>query len=293
MKEITILSGKGGTGKTSFTAALASVAKNAVLCDNDVDAADLHLLLQPKIKEVYEFESGCFAIINNNDCSKCGLCYENCHFNAVDILEEGSYYVNPFLCEGCKLCERVCPEHAISTKVSNNNSWYISTTRHGVMVHAKMGPGEENSGRLVSKIRGKAKEIAKENNAAYIINDGPPGIGCAAISSISGTNLVVLVTEPTKSGLNDASRLVELVKSFNIPVVGIINKADINDTISLQLETYFIKNDIPLLAKVPFNKQWVESMVDGKTLVEYAPDSELTQQIKNIWSKISANESKN
>lgn len=289
MKEITILSGKGGTGKTSFTAALASVAQNAVLCDNDVDAADLHLLLQPKVMESFAFESGCYAIINDESCSGCGLCYENCRFKAIDLHENGSYSVNTFLCEGCKLCERICPEQAVSTKVSNNNSWYISSTRHGVMVHAKMGPGEENSGKLVSKIRSKAKEIAKENNADFIINDGPPGIGCAAISSISGTNLVVLVTEPTKSGLNDASRLVELVKSFNIPVVGIINKADINRTISHQLETFFIKNNISLLAKVPFNKQWVESMVDGKTIVEFAPESELSQQIQNVWKSIAEN----
>ncbi len=289
MKEITILSGKGGTGKTSFTAALASVAKNAVLCDNDVDAADLHLLLQPKVKEFFSFESGSYAIIDNEKCTQCGICVEYCRFNAIEKLDDGLFHVNNFVCEGCKLCERVCPAEAITTKMNKDNSWYVSSTRHGIMVHAKMGPGEENSGRLVSKIRSRAKEIAKEHHADFIINDGPPGIGCAAISSISGTNLVVLVTEPTKSGLNDAKRLVELVQSFQIPVMGIINKADINKTVSGELESFFSKNSIPLLAKIPFDKQWVSSMIEGKTLVEYVPESELTNQIKDIWKKISKN----
>ncbi len=289
MKEITILSGKGGTGKTSFTAALASVAKNAVLCDNDVDASDLHLLLQPKVQEFFSFESGSYAIINNDTCTECGVCFDKCRFNAIDKFEDGSFKVNNFLCEGCRLCERICPTESITTKVNKDNSWYVSSTRYGVMVHAKMGPGEENSGRLVSKIRSRAKDIAKDHHADFIINDGPPGIGCAAISSISGTNLVVLVTEPTKSGLNDAERLVELVKSFQIPVMGIINKADINISVSEELEKYFNENDIPLLAKIPFDKQWVASMVEGKTLVEYIPDSEIAKQIKGIWNKISEN----
>ncbi len=289
MKEITILSGKGGTGKTSFTAALASVAKNAVLCDNDVDASDLHLLLQPKVQEFFSFESGSYAIINNDTCTECGVCFDKCRFNAIDKFEDSSYKVNNFLCEGCRLCERICPTESITTKVNKDNSWYVSSTRYGIMVHAKMGPGEENSGRLVSKIRSRAKDIAKDHHADFIINDGPPGIGCAAISSISGTNLVVLVTEPTKSGLNDAERLVELVKSFQIPVMGIINKADINISVSEELEKYFNENDIPLLAKIPFDKQWVASMVEGKTLVEYIPDSEIAKQIKEIWNKISEN----
>lgn len=288
MKEITILSGKGGTGKTSFTAAFSGMAQNAVLCDNDVDAADLHLILFPQVISEHEFVSGCTAHIHSQDCTQCGLCLEHCRFGAIRRDEKGEYEVNPFLCEGCRLCERICPAEAICSVERNNNAWYESSTRFGTMVHAKMGPGEENSGKLVSRVRAKAKEIARETGADYVINDGPPGIGCTAISALSGTNLVVLVTEPTKSGLNDVSRLVELIKSFHIPMMGIINKADLNEGMSAVIEQFFKQNEISLLAKIPFDKAWVESMVEGKTIVEYAPQSDTAQMISDVWRSISS-----
>ena len=289
MKEITILSGKGGAGKTSVAAALASVVKNAVFCDNDVDAADLHLIFNPEIIETYTFDSGKKANINFEDCINCGLCSEYCRFDAIHLNDVGHYKVNHFQCEGCRLCERVCPTEAISMIENNNNFWYVSETRFGTLVHAKMGPGEENSGKLVTKIRHKAKEIATNTNAAFIINDGPPGIGCSAIASVTGTDLVLLVIEPTLSGLHDAARLVELAESFKIPVQAVINKFDINPEITGKAEKYLSEKNIPLAGKLSFEPKMVESMVEEKTIVEYAPNDNISREFYSIWNKIVVN----
>ena len=286
MKEITILSGKGGAGKTSVAAAIASVAQNAVFCDNDVDAADLHLIFNPEIKESYDFDSGSVAVINPEVCTNCGLCEEHCRFDAIHPNSSGQLEVNPFQCEGCRLCERVCPENAIESVHNNNNHWFVSETRFGTLVHAKMGPGEENSGKLVTEVRRKAKEIATEINADFIINDGPPGIGCSAIASVTGTDAVLLVIEPTLSGLHDAKRLVVLVNSFNIPVFAIINKFDINKEITNKVENYLVENKIPLIGRLPFNTKMVESMVHEKTIVEYVPEENISKEFYSIWNKI-------
>ena len=285
MKEITILSGKGGTGKTSITAAIASVASNAVFCDNDVDAADLHLLFKPQIVEKNTFFSGWSVNIDNEKCNNCQICVGYCRFDAIHY-EQEILKINSFQCEGCRLCERICPSKAIFSTQNGNNHWYVSSSRFGTLVHAQMGPGEENSGKLVTQVRKKAKEIALGTNADYVINDGPPGIGCAAISSITGTNLVLLVIEPSKSGLHDAKRLIELTKSFNIQVFAVINKYDISKEISALIEHYFVEQNIEVLAKIPFDKKMVEAMIEGKTIVEYEPDSEISKKIKTIWKKI-------
>lgn len=286
MKEITVLSGKGGTGKTSITAALASVAGKAVFCDNDVDAADLHLIFQPEIREVFPFSSGTKATINTMECTNCGICMDHCRFDAIDYNKEGALVIDPFQCEGCRLCERICPEEAISALENNNNQWFVSTSRFGDFVHAEMGPGEENSGKLVSQIRKKAMEIAKNTQSEYIINDGPPGIGCATISSISGSNAVLVVIEPTISGFNDAQRLVELIGFFNIPTYAVINKYDINLTMTKNIEEYLIFKNIALLAKIPFDVEMVKSMTLGKTIIEYDPTSKISEQIREIWNKV-------
>jgi MinD superfamily P-loop ATPase len=286
MQEITILSGKGGAGKTSVAAAIASLAKNTVFCDNDVDAADLHLIFHPKIKEKHEFSSGSKALIDPEKCSVCGLCEEHCRFNAIHPNEQGIPEVNPFQCEGCRLCERICPEHAIASVQFNNNMWFVSDTRFGPLVHARMGAGEENSGRLVTEIRKKAREIAGETSARFIINDGPPGIGCPVIASVTGTGKVLLVIEPSLSGLHDAKRLLELVESFHIPVFAVINKYDINPEITAQTEQFLQKKSIPLIGKIPFDTRLVDSMVAGKSLVEFAPDSEPGQEFKSLWEKL-------
>lgn len=286
MKEITIVSGKGGTGKTSVSAALASVAQNVVFCDNDVDAADLHLIFHPEIKETHRFSSGSKAFIHSELCSNCGLCEEYCRFDAIHPGADGTMTINPFQCEGCRLCERICPENAISVTESNNNFWYVSATRFGTLVHAKMGAGEENSGKLVTQVRRKAREIATETHASYIINDGPPGIGCAAIASVTGADLVLVVIEPSLSGLHDAQRMIELVESFNIPVYAIINKFDINAEATGKVEKYLIDNQIKLAGKLPFVTEMVESMVAGKTIVEFVPDAKISREIFYIWENI-------
>lgn len=292
MKDITILSGKGGTGKTSITAALASVIKNTVFVDADVDAADLHIIFQPKNKETYVFEGAWLASINSDLCTNCGLCKQHCKFEAIHFKSGGGLEIDSFACEGCRLCERICPVNAISSERSSNNHWFVSDTRFGPLVHAKMGPGEENSGMLVTQIRKSAKEIAREIKADFILNDGPPGIGCAAIASITGADAVILVTEPSKSGFHDVVRLIELVQSFSIPMYALINKFDINMDITKQMESFFTTQGIKLMGKLPFTKELVYSMIEKKTILEYNKDSVLGNILKQVWQEFADSELK-
>jgi len=281
MKEITIISGKGGTGKTSITAALASVYSNAVFCDCDVDAADLHLIFNPEKEETHIFEGAWVAEIDPGNCTNCGICADNCRFDAIENAN-GSYAIDPFKCEGCRLCERICPEKAISSTRSKNNFWYISNSRFGKLVHAHMGPGEENSGKLVSQVRKVARGIAKETEADFIINDGPPGIGCAAISSITGCDEVILVIEPSKSGIHDIKRVIELTNSFNIPAKAIINKSDLNTGISSELESYLKSINIDVIAKLPYSSEFTQAQTAGLNIIEHAPSSSISQTLKSI-----------
>lgn len=288
MKEITILSGKGGAGKTTVVAALASILEDAVFCDNDVDAADLHLIFQPKITESHKFDSGATAHINQEQCTNCGKCVELCRFEAIHPTENGLPQVNEFQCEGCRLCERICPVSAITTQSNFNNKWYVSDTRFGTLVHAEMGPGEENSGKLVTKIRERAQEIAVENKARFIINDGPPGIGCSAIASVTGTDLVLLVIEPSVSGLHDAERLIKLVNSFKIPLVATINKHNVNLDFTKKVELSLENQKIPLLGKIPFTKEMVYAMLKKKSIVEFSPNTDVSKTFQTIGEKIEA-----
>ncbi|WP_372754024.1 P-loop NTPase [Labilibaculum sp.] len=292
MKEITILSGKGGTGKTSITAALASLVQNTVFVDADVDAADLHIIFQPENREIHVFDAAWIASIDTDLCTNCGLCKEHCRFDAIGYKMDGGLEIDPFACEGCRLCERICPAQAITSKRSTNNHWYVSDTRFGPLVHAKMGPGEENSGKLVTQIRKSAREIAVGMNADFIVNDGPPGIGCAAIASITGTDAIVLVTEPSKSGFHDVLRLVELIQSFDIPMYALINKFDINLEITAQMEQFFASSKVKLMGKIPFSKELVYSMVERKTILEYNQNSEIGLILSDLWKIIAKMESK-
>ncbi len=287
MKEITIISGKGGTGKTTVTAALASTGNNLVLCDGDVDAADLHLILKPKILETHIFEGAWVATIDQELCKHCGICEKYCRFDAISMDESGMRNIDPFKCEGCRLCERICTSQAISSEKSTNNSWYVSETRAGVMTHAIMGPGEENSGKLVSQVRKKARDLANETGANILLTDGPPGTGCAAISSITGTSAVLMVIEASRSNLHDAQRLVELVHRFDIPLFAIINKFDIHAELSKEIEAFLFKQSIPLLGKIPFDESVVKAMIAGQSVPEYEPDAVFSQIILQVWDQLS------
>lgn len=290
MHEITLLSGKGGTGKTTFAAALASVARDTVFCDADVDTANLHLILKPDILEEHRFESNWEAIIDNDLCTRCSLCVDYCRFDAIHYKPLGGLEVNPFECEGCRLCERICPVQAIHSERNNNNFWYVSNSRFGTLVHAKMGAGEENSGKLVTEVRKKAMEIARNTGANFMITDGPPGIGCPVISALTGTQKVLMVIEPTKSGLHDAGRLVELARNFNLDIFAVINKYDINEQVTQEIENYLRENSIRLLGKIPFDTVMVEAMLQSKTIVEYQPFSDISKMIRQIWKNISETE---
>lgn len=282
MKELVILSGKGGTGKTSITAAFSHLAQNHVVCDADVDAADLHLLIQPEIQETHDFMGGGLADIRTEDCNECGRCIELCRFNAIS----SDFKVNPLHCEGCGVCVDLCPEKAIDFPIQKCGEWFVSTSQYGPMVHARLGIAEENSGKLVSVIRGQAKDLAEKENKDLILIDGPPGIGCPVIASITGATALVIIVEPTLSGLHDMQRVTQLATHFRLPVMVCINKYDINTEITEQIEREMTEHGLELVGRIPFNPVFVHSMVDGKNVFAYGEEPELLENIKNIWEKI-------
>jgi MinD superfamily P-loop ATPase len=293
MKEIVVLSGKGGTGKTTIVASFAALAKNKVLCDCDVDAADLHLLLKPKVEETHEFRSGQTAIIDEKLCTRCGLCEEVCRFGAIKDLK-----VDATACEGCGFCAQVCPENAITMEENLAGHWYISETKYGPLVHARLGIAQENSGKLVNVVRQNARSIGQKEGLEYIITDGPPGIGCPVISSLSGANLALLVTEPTLSGMHDLERVIGVCRHFGVPALVCINKYDLNEDNTCQIERYCLEQGIEVAAKLPFDNIVTESLINGIPVVEYyvveyyrgSIRGSIVQQLETLWSKISENE---
>ncbi|MFC1501356.1 ATP-binding protein [Elusimicrobiota bacterium] len=281
MKQIAVISGKGGTGKTVITGALCALAKNHVMVDCDVDAADLHLLLQPKIKEKHLFKSGKSALIDSTKCSECGKCIEICRFDAVNK----DFIVDDISCEGCSFCSYICPEKAIEMKEKTCGEWYISDTRYGKMVHAALGIAEENSGKLVTLVRTRAKEIAEKKENDFVIIDGPPGIGCPVIACIGGVDIALVVTEPTMSGFHDAQRVIDVTRHFNVPVKLIVNKYDLNTDMTKEIENNARKRGVEVIGKIAFDKSVVEAVSRGKTIIEYA-DGKTKKEIVGIWKKL-------
>jgi len=281
MQEVVVLSGKGGTGKTSIVGSLAALAKNKVLADCDVDAATLHLLLKPATREKHEFWSGQVAFIDEAKCTQCGLCQEQCRFGAIK-----GFNVDTISCEGCGFCSHICPAEAISLKPNMAGHWFISSTRYGSLVHARLGIAQENSGKLVALVRQRARELAEKQGADYVLSDGPPGIGCPVISSLSGASLALLVTEPTLSGIHDLERVLGVCHHFGVPALVCINKYNINEDNTHQIERYCLGQGVEVAAKIPFDNTVTQAMVAGLPVVEYSRNG-VSHQIEALWELVS------
>jgi len=282
MRELVIISGKGGTGKTSLTAAFAALAHNSILCDADVDAADLHLLMQPAVRQRTDFMGGSKAVINPDLCTGCGTCRSLCRFGAITE----AFEVDPIRCEGCGVCVDFCPEAAIDFPVQRCGEWYISETRFGPMVHARLGIAEENSGKLVSLVRKETRQLAERHGCDLMLTDGPPGIGCPVIAAIGGATALVIVVEPTVSGIHDMERVIDLAAHFKVPGMVCVNKFDLNPEMTEAIETLAVKRNATLLGRVPFDPIFTRSMVAGKTLFEFGEESPTHQRVREIWAKI-------
>ncbi|MGP8320794.1 MAG: ATP-binding protein [Methanosarcinaceae archaeon] len=281
MKQLTIISGKGGTGKTTIAAAFASLAKDAVIADCDVDAADMHLILQPEILETIDFTGLDVASIDELLCIQCGKCRDACRFNAIS----NDITINIYECEGCGVCEYICPEEAVSMIERKAGDAYISKTRFGPMAHAKLGIGEEASGKLVSFVRNNARKLAEKQDRDLIIIDGPPGIGCAVIASITGVDMVVVVTEPSVSGIHDLERVLGVAGHFNIPAVVCVNKYDINKENTLLIEKYCSENGVDVVGKLPYDETPTRAMLHEMTVVEYS-NNDFSTKVNDLWINV-------
>jgi MinD superfamily P-loop ATPase len=291
IKELVVISGKGGTGKTSVVASFAALAENKVLADCDVDAADLHLVLSPKIVRREEFIGGKSASIAADTCIGCGKCASVCRFDAIsfdgpanDVVAK-TYRIDPIACEGCGVCAYFCPVDAVVFSPSINGEWFVSETRHGPMVHAKLGIAEENSGKLVTTIRREAKRIAEESGLGLVIIDGSPGIGCPVIASIAGASLVLVVTEPTLSGLHDLDRVADLAAHFGIPTAVCVNKSDINLDVTAEIRGHCRTRNIEVLGNVRYDNAVTRAQIEGKSVVEY-DQGPASSDIRSLWDAV-------
>ncbi len=282
MKQMVIISGKGGTGKTTVAASFASLAVGAVLADADVDAANLHLILDPAIKVNETFSSGQEAIIDEEICTRCGECRSLCRFDAISE----DFRIDSQACEGCGLCARRCPVEAIHMKPCISGRWFISDTRFGPFVHARLGIAADNSGKLVALVREKARELGEQRQSDFLIIDGAPGVGCPVIASVTGCDLALAVTEPTRSGLHDLKRVIELTQHFRVPTLVAINKADLDEEMSDQIEEFCREKHLMLAGRIPFDPSVVKAMVAGETLVDYSAGA-AAQALRRLWEVVS------
>jgi MinD superfamily P-loop ATPase len=277
VKELVVLSGKGGTGKTSVVASFAALAQKKVLVDCDVDAADLYLLLRPDEEEKQDFWSGQVASIDRERCTQCGLCQKLCRFGAIK-----EYSVDTIVCEGCGFCYQLCPVGAITMKENLAGYWFMANTKYGYLSHARLRAAQENSGKLVALVRENARVLAQEEGLELIISDGPPGTGCPVISSLSGVDLALLVTEPTLSGIHDLTRIVDVCRRFGVPALVCINKYNISEENTRENENYCSEEEIKVAAKIPFDNVVTEALVARMPVIEYR-DGQIAREIKNLW----------
>jgi MinD superfamily P-loop ATPase len=281
MKEVVVISGKGGTGKTSVVSALAGLGPDKVLADCDVDAADLHLILEPSIRETHEFWSGEMASIDPDLCVECGECLTHCHFGAIS----DTFQVIPEHCEGCGVCAHVCPAGAAIMTPRMCGHWFHSDTRFGPMIHAELGIGEENSGKLVTTVRQASHNLAEKLGRNLVLVDGSPGIGCPVIASLTNADVAIIVAEPTMSAVHDMQRVYELTHHFGVKTLTVINKANINPTLVMEINEYCRNKDIPVIGTLPYDTAFTEAQIKGKTICEHDPEG-TGKLLTEMWNKL-------
>jgi MinD superfamily P-loop ATPase len=287
MKQIVVLSGKGGTGKTTVAASLAHLAHregSVVMVDADVDASNLELVLSPTILEEAEFSSAKVATVHPATCTGCGICHDICRFDAI-LADEDLYKVDPIACEGCAACHHQCPVEAIRMEDTVSGRWFRSETRFGSLFHARLHPGEENSGKLVSLIRQRALQLGRDTDAKWVVVDGSPGIGCPVIAAATGADVALLVAEPTVSGIHDLRRILQTVQHFRIPAAVCINKADVNPTRAADIRDFCRQSAIPIAAEIPYDDAVTRAMIQGTTVTEFA-NGPVAAQLNAVWQAV-------